>query len=372
MHIRSILAIARKDAMDILLNKATLGLLLTPIVLAILFFGVSKLVSSHTTEALIYDPGRSTIEQVVKSAYPNIGITYAHAPEDVSAAFGPNGTHKDATYALGLIVPDKFEASIHAGGHPKLGVYVDGGQISNVERNLLISAFSDYARNIANPQLPISFNVATINPPAPSNTFTDFSKLYAVAMVLASLFIGSSLVPGLLAEEKEKKTLRMLMVSPASFGDVVAAKLIVGLVYQLLLTLVALTIQGGFIGQVPLVVLFAFLGALFSIAVGLLIGCFFSTTTATGTVSGMISFLYILPMFFVGVFTQIIPNNPFFQLIKVLPTYYIASGVADAVSNQSTINGVALNVSITLGVVLLLFIIAVWTLRRQATVSASI
>ena len=37
MHIRSILAIARKDALDILLNKATLTLLLSPILLAVLF-----------------------------------------------------------------------------------------------------------------------------------------------------------------------------------------------------------------------------------------------------------------------------------------------------------------------------------------------
>ncbi len=94
MHPRSILAIARKDALDILLNKTTLSLLLTPIVLALLFLLIANLLGSHTTNALIYDPGRSSVEQVLKSAYSDLKITYANSPGDVAAAFGPDGSHK--------------------------------------------------------------------------------------------------------------------------------------------------------------------------------------------------------------------------------------------------------------------------------------
>lgn len=372
MHVRTILAIARKDALDILLNKATLTMLLSPLFLAILFFGIGKLLGSHTTNALIYDPGKSGIEQIVKGAFSDSKITYANAPEDVTAAFGPDGSQKTANYALGLIIPENFDGSLRSGGHPALTLYVDGSQIGNGQRALLLGSFTDYSRSLANPQPPATITVATINPPKPTTSEQDLGQLYAVAIILSSLFIGSALVPGLLAEEKEKKTLRMLMVSPASFADVVAAKLLVGLVYQLLLTLVAVGIQGGYMGQIPLILLFIFLGSLFSITVGLLIGCFFQTTNATGSAAGMISFLYLLPVFFVGTFAQLLPNNPFMSVIKILPTYYIASGVSDAVSSQSTIGGTLLNVGITLGVAVLLFFYAVWTLRRQASVAATI
>src|SRR5258706_1764346 len=118
MHPRSILAIARKDALDILLNKTTLSLLLTPIVLALLFLLIANLLGSYTTNALIYDPGKSSVEQVLKSAYSDLKITYANSPGDVAAAFGPDGSHKTTSYALGLAVPAGLDARLRSGGGP--------------------------------------------------------------------------------------------------------------------------------------------------------------------------------------------------------------------------------------------------------------
>src|SRR5260221_4467959 len=126
MHPRSILAIARKDALDILLNKTTLSLLLTPIVLALLFLLIANLLGSHTTNALIYDPGKSSVEQVLKSAYSDLKITYANSPGDVAAAFGPDGSHKTTSYALGLAVPARFFLSLRRGGGPHVHLFLPG------------------------------------------------------------------------------------------------------------------------------------------------------------------------------------------------------------------------------------------------------
>src|SRR6266446_1192744 len=226
MHIRSILAIARKDALDILLNKATLTLLLTPIFLAVLFVVIAALLGSHTTNALIYKPGKSGVEQIISSAFSDIKITYANSPGDVAGTFGPDRKHKTTSYALGLVVPADFDANLRAGGHPQLNLYIDGSQVGNVQSQLLLRALTDYARSVANPRPPASITVATVNPPSPANNaLQDIGQVYSTAILLSSFLVGTSLVPGLLAEEKEKKTLRMLMVSPASFSDVVAAKL---------------------------------------------------------------------------------------------------------------------------------------------------
>jgi ABC-2 type transport system permease protein len=43
MHLRPTLAVARKDALDVLLNKSTLIMLLTPVFIAILFAVLSGL-----------------------------------------------------------------------------------------------------------------------------------------------------------------------------------------------------------------------------------------------------------------------------------------------------------------------------------------
>lgn len=373
MHTRSILAIARKDALDILLNKTTLSLLITPIILALLFFTLGKLIGSHTTNALVYNPGKSGVEQVLSAAYSNIKITYANSPGDVTAAFGPDGSHKSTEYALGLVVPVDFDASLRSGQHPQLNFYTDGSQVNITQRQLLLSALTNYARTVANPQPPVNIITATVNPPAPSHTtLVDLSQFYAATVLLSSFLVGTSLVPGLLAEEKEKKTLRMLVVSPASFSDVIAGKLLVGLAYQLLLAAIVLAINGGYSGQVGLVLLFAMLGACFSVMLGLLLGSLFQTTSSAGAAAGMLSLIYIIPIFFVGSFGQLFGGNPFTSMVKVLPTYYIADGVINALESQSTPGGILLDVGVVAGCIVLLFLVASWFLRRQAVVASTI
>ena len=136
--------------------------------------------------------------------------------------------------------------------------------------------------------------------------------------------------------------------------------------------MVALAIAKGFEGQIPLLLLFALLGSWFSIALGLLIGSLVSTTGASGAFSGSISFIYILPVFVVGPFAQLLGSNPFTQIIKVLPTYYIADGAANAILSSSTLGGTVLDAGVVLGSAVVLMLLAVWTLRRQAAVVSTI
>ena len=373
MHIRSILAIARKDALDILLNKSTLIMLLSPIFVAIVFAGVGVLFGGKTTNALIYDPDKSGVEQVLKSAYSDLSITYTNSPDGVTSAFGSNGIHKSSTYALGLIVASNFDSSLQTGGHPQLQLFVNGDDISTQQQLLLQGAITNYTRNVASPQPPANISVATINPPNPTDTgIQDLTQFYAIAIVLTSLYVGSSLVPGIMAEEKERKTLRMLMVTPASFTDVVLGKLLVGLVYQVVLTAIVLTINKGFSGQIPLLLLFALLGACFSVSLGLLAGSFFQTTGSAGAFAGIVSFIYLIPVFFVGLFAQLFQNNPFTPFIRALPTYYIADGVSNAIQGRSTFGSILLDGCIVVGSILVFIAIATWSLRRQAAVVGSI
>ena len=372
MHVRNILAIARKDALDILLNKTTLSLLLTPIILAVLFAVVTNLFGSHKTDILVYNPGNSAVVQVVAGAFSNSQITTVNSPADVAAAFGPNGSHKSSTYAVGLVIPTGFDASLRQGSHPQMSLYVNGDDVDIQQRQLLLSAVTDYARTIANPLPPAKITTATINPPAPTNVGQDLSTLYITMSLLVSFLVGTSLLPGLLVEEKERKTLRMLMVSPASFGDVVVGKLLVGLGYQLILSLVVMVIQGGFIGQVPLVLFFLLMGAGFSLSLGLLFGSIFQTSSAVGAVAGMVSIIYIIPGIFVGPLFQAFQGNIAVQLVRILPSYYMADGIYNALTNKTVFSDALLDMIVILGCTVILLGLSVWTLRRQASVVAAI
>lgn len=372
MHLRNILAIARKDALDILLNKSTLAGLLTPILLSLVFLLITVLVGNHTTSILVYNPGNSGIVNVVSGAFSDSQVIQANSPADVAVQFGPDGTHKSSSYAIGMVIPADFDSSLKAGSHPLLSLYINGDDVGTQQSLLVQTAITNYSRTIASPQAPLMLAAATINPPSNTNIGSDLGQIYAVSALMVSFITGLVLMPNLLIEEKEKKTLRMLMVTPASFGDVIIGKMLTVLVYQLVLSGIVLAIVGGYMGDIPLVLLYTLLGACFGLALGLLFGSIFQTTTAAGAVSGVISFIYILPALFVGQLGQLLGSGPFVQAIRVLPTYYMADGISNAMSGQGTFAGALLDISVTLGSVVVLLMIAAWALRRQASVAAAI
>ncbi len=376
MHPRIIRAIARKDALDLILNKQTLVMLMTPIIMSLLFLFLGNVISGSATQILVYDPdyqagNPAAIEQVVTGAFSNAQMTLAHSPQDVANAFGSNGAHVKSDYAVGLVVPANFEANLQAGEKPALQLYINGDDVGNQQNQLLQSAIANYSRAVVSPT-PITLTTSTINPPASKNIGDALAGFYALTALLSSFFVGMAVAPGLIIEEKEKKTLRMLMVSPASWADVILAKLLVALVYQFLLALVVLGIVKGFTGQVPLVLLFALLGSLFSVALGALAGSIFKTQAASGAFSGLGVFIFITPLFFSDLLGFVGTNSPFTQIIKVLPSYWLGDGVIKALQNRQTLDNLLLDVAIVVGSTIIIFLISIWGLRRQASVVGTI
>lgn len=371
MHRRAIFAIARKDALDVILNRSTMVALLTPILLAVVFAVMAQLLGNNTTALLVYDPDNSAVETVLSGAFSNPRVIHADSPQAVAAAFGPDGSHRTTSYAAGLVIPPGFEASLRAGGHPQVRLFVNGDQMNAQQPALLASALASYSRAVAVPLPPASIAVTTVNPPSAS-VATDLSKFFAMASLLSSFLVGTSLVPGLLIEEKERRTLRVLMVSSASWGDIIAGKVVVGLGYQLVLSAVVLGVTRGFVGQIPLVLLYTVLGSCLSVVLGLLIGSLFKTASAAGAFSGIASFLYVVPVFFAGNFGEALQNNPIALAMRGVPTYYLANGVNSALQNRAVTGEVAVNVAVVLGSAVALFLLAAWMLRRQAVVLSTV
>ena len=154
MHPRIILAIARKDAIDILLNKSMLFSLLLPILISLLYLFIrllNALIGSHATDILVSNPGQSNVAQVVINAFSGSQVTQANAASEVTAAFGPNGSHKSSPYAVGLIIPANFESGLRANSHPQVNLYINGDDVDTHTAALMQAAIDNYARALANP-----------------------------------------------------------------------------------------------------------------------------------------------------------------------------------------------------------------------------
>ncbi|MGE5250664.1 MAG: ABC transporter permease [Bacteroidota bacterium] len=372
MHPRIIWALVRKDLLDVWLNKSAVVGLIYPIIMSLLFLLISRLVGSSTTDMLIYDPGSSGLAEVVAHAFPNARVTRAGSAAEVEAAFGPNGARKKIPYEVGLVLPQGLDAGLRAGARPALSLYLNGSSVKKQAQAMLQTAIVSYARTVASPAPPVIVNPVVINPPSTEDAGVILGQIYTPIVLLLSLTVGTSFIPMLLIEEKEKKTLRMLLVTPASFRDILIAKLLVVLLFQLAITSIVLAIQGGFSGQVALVVLYMILGACFSLSLGLFFGSVFNTTGAAGTVAGLVSMIYIIGGIFVGELGQILASGPVLGIARLLPTYYLAEGVLNASQNLEDWGSHVLDITVILGSTLVLLGMAAWALRRQSAKLATI
>ena len=234
------------------------------------------------------------------------------------------------------------------------------------------AAIANYGRALVSPPPPVALTTTVINPSRNRNARVELAKVYAPLALLVSLIVGMAFMPQLLIEEKEKKTLRMLMVTPASFEDVLFAKLLVVLAYQLVLTAVVLAIQNAFTGQVALVLLYALLGGLFSLALGLLFGTVFNTVSAAAAVQGPAMMLFILGGIFAGPLGQLLSSSPVSRIAKLLPTYYLTEGVSNASQNLGSRASHLLDIGVTLGSTAVLLAASAWALRRQSARAATL
>lgn len=223
---------------------------------------------------------------------------------------------------------------------------------------------------VAAPQPPANLVVSTINPPRATSAAQGLSSVYGPISLLLSLSIGLTLMPIRLIEEKERKTLRMILVAPASYADVILGKLLPILAYQLVLSVILVTIiNQGLTGNIPLLLLYILLGACFALATGLLVGSLVQTSSAASAVGGLLTFVVILPGIFVGALGQLIGNNNFvLQISHLIPTWYVAEGALNALRQQGSFSGNLLDIGVSVGTTVVIMTLSIWLLYRQASV----
>jgi ABC-type Na+ efflux pump permease subunit len=170
------------------------------------------------------------------------------------------------------------------------------------------------------------------------------------------------LIPHLILEEKENKTLAALLVSPASPGQVVIGKAMAGFFYILVVGGLAVALYGLFIVHWGLAVA-AFLGyTLFAIGLALVIGSFVRSRQQLMLWSVvLVLFLVIPPLFYME------PNLK--AGIRTVLTWFPSSTLA-SLFRFSLTSGVTPaqfwpNLAIAMGSIVVLFGLVIWKVRRS-------
>jgi ABC-2 type transport system permease protein len=346
--------IAAKDMGDAIRNKTTIS-----IIIGVAFLMLSgqampllmKLQDVH--RAYYYDTGDSNLLSDLAKSGDVQWIKMSSQDELEKVVAETSGA------VLGLIIPPDFDQKVIGDEMVKLeGWVVHWAKSQDVEE--AVSFFERRLSDRANSLVEISTdgNIIYPGPEADGQPF-----MFTLSLVVVTITIGSFLVPLLMVEEKEKHTMEALMVSPASYGQVVLGKTIAGIFYCVTAAAVVLVINFSMVNHWGVAILAVLGGAFFTAAIGLLVGMLFEHQGSMNMWLGLILILLIMPIFLEqtmgGRWPEVITS-----IVPWLPSMAMADMVRASLSNILSLDQVVLKLGIMVGFTALLLVGVVWRVRR--------
>ena len=356
MNLNIVSAITRKDLVDAIRHRYLLTAMVTPLFVALLFrVLVPGGNSGSFFTVVVHDAGGSGLVAELRKA-PQVTVVDA-ASADVTAS------EVEKRKAVGgLVVPSNFDAELTAGKQPELTVYINQ-QKSVLERAALRRLLDQTVRSFAKQPEPAQLVWVEVDKRTndPMRAGTTLEQMFLpLLLILTFGMTGAFVVPLLIVEEKEKRTLDFLLSSPASLKEIIGGKALTGVVYTLLIAGLLLGINRQFIQNWGLTLLTVLLGLVFVVGLGLVLGSLLKNTMQVNTWASFVLFILIAPSFpSLGLPTWLD------TAMRIVPTYYLSEALtlsmAGTVSSQ-----LWLSLAVLLVCTLIVFFAAAWALRRRS------
>jgi len=262
---------------------------------------------------------------------------------------------EDGAVDVGMVLPADFDSSVTQGKETELTTYIWGESLAK-NRIILGATIANLVRDLAGQEAPVEIETITLGDEAS----IPWSERVLPLIVLMAVFLGGLFLPASsVIEEKEKRTLEAVVITPASVGDVFIAKGLMGIILSLLTGVVILVLNQAFGTEPALLVLVLALGATMAAEIGLLCGALMKDITTLFAIwkAGGI-FLFgpaIIHMF---------PQIP--QWIgRLFPTYYFLQPIIAISQGGAGWSNVAINVFILAGLDLLLIAVVTLALKKK-------
>jgi ABC-2 type transport system permease protein len=353
MSWRVIAAIAQKDLIDAIRNRYLLVALLTPLsialVMRLILPGINEL--SNLT-IVVHDPDLSIMVSQLREA-PQIKLV------DVDSEASARAEVEKIKASGALVVPPNFDADVAAGKQPKLTVYVNNKK-NIVEQANFKSLVERQVRSLVPQPPPAELNWINIREETDSEREFNLNHMVLPLLLLLTFgMTGAFVVPLLLVEEKEKRTIDFLLTSPAKLMEVIAGKAFTGVVYSALIAAVLLALNRQMIGNWPLTMLTIVFGLFLVVAIGLLMGSLFQTTMQVNTWASLVLLVLMAPSFS-------FPGSPLVlqPAMRFIPTYYFVESLKLALAGTASLRMWGY-LAVVIACIFVACLAMTWALRRE-------
>jgi len=213
---------------------------------------------------------------------------------------------------------------------------------------------ANLVRELAGQEAPVEIVAITLG----DKVSIPWSDRLLPLIVLMAVFFGGLMLPATsIINEKEKKTLEALVITPTTIGDIFVAKGLLGIILSLFAGIVILVLNQAFGAQPTLLLLVLALGAIMAAELGLLLGALLKDWTTLFTVWKTGAILLFGPAII-----YMFPGIP--QWIgRIIPTYYVLQPIIEISQRGSGWPDIAINVFILIGLDLILVGVVAFALR---------
>ena len=353
--VRIVLAVSSKDVVDAIKNRVTISIILGVAMIVLSTQALPLLMKLRPEKrALVYDASRSTfVEEYGRGgSYRLIEMPSREAMlDEIGGVLA--GT-------IGLQLPEDFAETLEGNGSLEIEFYFSHAMRGS-EVDEMAAFFSRELSDSLSREVVLNAEGNEIYP-APDAGGHPF--MVSITLVMAIMIVGMSLVPLLMIEEKEKHTIEVLMISPASYGQVVLGKALAGMFYCVTAAAVVFAINYQLLATGWVALLAVMATALFTVGLGLLFGVLFEKPANMNMVMGVVIIILMLPVLLSLVASAALPV----ALQNVLP--YIPSVAAGKLfsmsfSNVIDVGALFFNLGVLLGSAMVLLLLVVWRVRRM-------
>ncbi|HSR47445.1 MAG TPA: ABC transporter permease, partial [Anaerolineales bacterium] len=219
-----------------------------------------------------------------------------------------------STAELGLAIPADFDAIVEAGGEPVLEAYL-AYWVSPAKAVELISLAEEETTRLLGQAVRIDLSEVRAYPTSEDG---GPGAQVSLALILVVVMVGVNMVPHLMLEEKQARTLDVLLVSPANETQVVLAKALTGLFYSSAGLAVALVLNRDLIVHWGVMVPILATLSLLMVSIGVWLG----TKIDSRPQLMLWAWVFIVPAFLPVLLMLLRPLFPdvVAQILQVIPT----------------------------------------------------
>jgi ABC-2 type transport system permease protein len=261
---------------------------------------------------------------------------------------------------VGIVIPAGFDEQVKEGKTAQVKNYIWGESLLK-DRSVIFAGLSDIFLELAGKEVKADITVVTLG----DGENTPLGKRFLPLLVLLAIVVSGLVIPAAyLVEEKQKRTLSALTVTPASFREVLAAKCLYGFILSIIMGVFILILNNSFGTNPGLLFLALAMAAAFASTLGGLAGMMMNDAASLMNFNKSL----ILVLYTPGIL-NLFPGAPDW-IAKLFPTYYIFSPVLKITQNNAGLSEIGLELLALAGFILAM-IAVLFSIEKKKKIQAA-